>query len=173
LRVYGIEPRTATGNGTESGKSALFTQNQRLNVHQFGYTLLGACGRGLGARWLLCAEWLLSWSFTVGRTGEPWQRWEVRRLAGVAVHGGCLTAVRLNSHTPYGDGAALHWGCSHRTLIRAQVRGEARHLPLAGLAQPRRIRWARSADFRLSPPTDLPYVCHVFAPLARGLLKGA
>ncbi len=128
------------------------SQNQRLNSHRAGCTLLGACVRGLGARWLLCAEWLLSWSFTVGRTGEPWQRFEVRRLAGVAVHGGCLPAVRLNSNTPYADGAALRWGCSHRTLVRANFRGEARHPPLAELAQPRLNRWARSAGFQSSPP---------------------
>jgi hypothetical protein len=58
----------------------------------------------------LCAEWLLSWIFTVGRTGELWQRWEVRGLAGVAVRGECLPPVRLNSNTPYGEGAALDWG---------------------------------------------------------------
>jgi hypothetical protein len=57
-------------------------------------------------------------------------KWSSRWLAGVAVHGGCLTAVRLNSNTPHGDGAALHWGCSHRTLFRASFRGEASQPPL-------------------------------------------
>ncbi|MEY2726547.1 MAG: hypothetical protein RLZZ458_2414 [Planctomycetota bacterium] len=55
-------------------------QNQRLNSHRAGYTLLGACVRGLGARWMLCAEWLLRRISTVGRTGEPWQCWGVRWL---------------------------------------------------------------------------------------------
>jgi hypothetical protein len=44
-------------------------QNQRLNSHRAGYTLIGACGRGLGARWLLRAEWLWGWIF------NSWQNW--------------------------------------------------------------------------------------------------
>ncbi|MEY3227899.1 MAG: hypothetical protein RLZZ536_2518 [Planctomycetota bacterium] len=47
-------------------------------------------------------------------------------FAGVAVHAGCLPAVRLNSHLPCGDEAARRWGCCRRTLVRAFFRGEAR-----------------------------------------------
>jgi hypothetical protein len=76
------------------GKNALFARKiSALMVISLGSL---SSGRSAGAPWLLCAEWLLSWILTVGRTGEPWERWKVRRLAGVAVHGGCLPAVRQN-----------------------------------------------------------------------------
>ena len=56
--------------------------------------------------------------------------------AGVAVCGGCMPTVRLNSNSPCGDEATHRWGCSHRTLVRARVRIEARHPPQTTSARP-------------------------------------
>ena len=47
-----------------------------------------------------------------------------------------MPAVRLNSNTPCGDEATHRWGCSHRTLVRARVRIEARHAPQTTSGQP-------------------------------------
>ena len=74
-------------------------------------------------------------SYVAAEQAEDAGKWRIGS-AGVAVCGGCMPAMRLYSNSPCGDEATHRWGCSHRTLVRARVRIEARHPPQTTSGRP-------------------------------------
>ena len=74
-----------------------------------------ACGAGSGFRLLSVAR--LHSGGAASRRGS-WSGSESPSTEDV-----CLR-FRLNSDSPDGDGASRHWGCCHRTLVRARARDE-------------------------------------------------
>jgi hypothetical protein len=73
----------------------------------------------------MCAELRLFGFDVSGWAAERAEGFRSRRIgsAGVAVCGGCVPAMRLNSDAPYGDGAAQHLGLLPENAGQSDLQG--------------------------------------------------